>query len=106
MEPLNDQELDAFLREWQAPLAPSSLEEKFFPSVHSAPWWRWLVNGTIRIPVPAAIAAAAILLVAVFAGIWNRRPAGPPSREVRFADVQPVNQLQPRIIRRSSHDGK
>jgi hypothetical protein len=104
MEPLNDQELDAFLREWQAPPAPPSLEEKFFPSVHSAPWWCWVVNGTIRIPVPAAIAVVAILLVAALAGVWNRRPTAPPSREVRFADFQPVNQLQPRIIRRS-HEG-
>ena len=103
MEPLDDEELNAFLREWQAPPAPPSLGEKFFPTIASAPWWRWLVGGTIRIPVPAAIAVVAILLISVFFGVLNSRAKGPP-REVRFADFQPVNQLQPRIIR-SSHAG-
>ena len=104
MEPLNDQELNNLLREWRAPSAPPSLEEKFFPRGHRGPWWRWLLRGSIRIPVPVAAAAAAILLLAVFLSVWNRPPAGGPGGEVRLADFQPVKQLQPRIIR-SSHAG-
>jgi hypothetical protein len=101
MEPLNDKELDAFLSEWQAPPAPPSLEERFFPRAQPVPWWRWLAGGTIRIPVPIATAIVAILMTAVFFGVWNRRPTGPPRREVGFSDFRPVNQLKPRIIRRS-----
>jgi hypothetical protein len=104
MEPLSDKELSAFLREWKAPSAPRSLEEKFFPSAPSVPSWRWLLNGTVRVPVPVAILLAAILLISALAVVWNRRPTGLPGREVTFADFQPVNQLQPRIIR-SSHEG-
>jgi hypothetical protein len=38
MEPLNDQELNNLLREWRAPSAPPSLEEKFFPGTRRGPW--------------------------------------------------------------------
>jgi hypothetical protein len=104
MEPLNDQELNNLLREWKAPPAPLSLEEKFFPRAHRGPWWRWLLRGSIRIPVPVAVAAAAILLLAVFLSVRNRPPAARPGGEVTLADFQPVKQLQPRIIR-SAHAG-
>jgi hypothetical protein len=101
MEPLNDQELSHLLRQWRAPQAPASLQEKFFPLAGREPWWRWLLNGSIRVPVPAFLAAM-MLLLAVFS-ILGRKPA-PPPRAVTLADFQPVKQLQIRIIR-STHEG-
>lgn len=62
MEPLNDDELKRALRQWKAPDAPTTLERRLLPR---EPWWRWLLTGTVRVPVPALIAFAAIL-VAVY----------------------------------------
>ena len=98
MEPLNDDELDHLLRQWKAPAAPPSLEEKFFPRGERLPWWRWLWSGTIPIPVPVGLVAAAILVAAVLFGISNYPPRR-PVQSVTLADFQPVKQLQPRIIR-------
>jgi hypothetical protein len=89
MEPLNDEELKEILREWPAPPAPAHLEARIF----AAPaWWRWLLTGSIRIPVPA-LALALLALAAVF--FFNRKPAPPTG----LADFQPVKQLNVRVIR-------
>ena len=57
---MDDQELNRLLREWTAPDAPSDLR----PPRARESWWRWLVTGTIRVPVPVALAA--LLLIAVW----------------------------------------
>jgi len=57
---MDDQELNRLLREWIAPDAPSDLRP---PRAHE-PRWRWLVTGTIRVPVPVALAA--LLLIAAW----------------------------------------
>ncbi len=102
MEPLNDKELSDLLRQWRAPHAPVSLEEKVFPPAGRARWWRWLLHGSIRVPVPA-LAAAMVLLLLGAVGVATRKPA-PPPRTVTLADFQPVKQLQPRVIR-STYEG-
>jgi len=101
MEPLNDKELSDLLHQWQAPPAPASLEEKILSPAAAAPWWRWLLSGSIRVPVPAL--AAALLLLLAYAGFSVRREISPP-RTVTLADFQPVKQLQPRIIRSAYED--
>ena len=73
MDPLNEKELSSLLRRWKSPEAPSSLRGVVLPRRLS--WWRWLMTGTIRIPVPLGVAATNTL-----------------------ADFQPVRQLEPRII--------
>lgn len=55
---MDDQELNRLLREWRAPDAPPDLRAPRAP----ASWLRWLVSGSIRVPVPAALTA---LLVGV-----------------------------------------
>jgi quercetin dioxygenase-like cupin family protein len=57
---MDDQELNRLLQEWRAPDAPAHLR----PPRAGAPWLRWFVSGTIRVPVPVALAA---LLVS---GVW------------------------------------
>jgi hypothetical protein len=72
MEPLNDplteEELNEYLRVWQAPDAPMGLKPPGAPRV---PWWRWLVSGSIRVPVPAGLLA--VVIVALWStGRWRR----------------------------------
>jgi len=105
MEPLDDRklddrELDRILQQWQAPGAPPSLRARVLPP---SQWWRWLVKGTIRVPVPVGLA----LLLAVAAFLYfsrttDRPTAVQPAKSVSLADFQPVKQLEPRIIRRGN----
>ena len=57
MEPLNDDQLNQALRQWQAPGAPASLV------LPRRRWWQWLFTGSVRVPVP--LTAAAIGLTAL-----------------------------------------
>lgn len=99
MELLNDKELDALLRQWEAPHAPGGLTEKFFPRGEPLSRWRWLWCGSIRVPVPVGMALCAMRMLSVLVGIARREPPAPPVRPVTLSDFQPVQQLQPRIIR-------
>ena len=100
MEPLSENELNDLLRRWQAPAAPPTLAAKVLPPRKS--WWRWILAGTIRIPVPVGLA----LLVAIAALLWfrpqPRQPVTAPAKPVSLADFQPVKQLEPRVIRRNN----
>jgi len=95
MEPLDEDGLKQLLRKWEAPPAPPTLKERLFPKEW---WWRWLVSGTIRVPVPVALAVVVLL------ALWIQlsRPAGPaPVAQpgtVSLADFQPVRQLQPVVV--------
>ncbi len=96
MEPLDDNELNELLRKWEAPIAPPTLKQRLFPPQKS--WWRWLFTGSVRVPVPVALAAV------VLVGLWIHysRPATPPRvvqpASVSLADFQPVRQLQPVVV--------
>ena len=57
---MDDQELNRLLHEWNAPGAPPHLR----PPRAQPSGWRWLVTGTIRVPVPVALAA--LLLAALW----------------------------------------
>ncbi|HLG56571.1 MAG TPA: cupin domain-containing protein [Vicinamibacterales bacterium] len=67
---MDDRELNRLLREWKAPDAPPHLRPRGAPASRL----RWLVTGTIRVPVPVALAAL------VLAAFWfaSTRP-GPMS---------------------------
>ena len=54
---MDDQELNRLLREWRAPDAPPNLRP---PRAHVSRL-RWLVSGTIPVPVPVAFAALVLL---------------------------------------------
>jgi hypothetical protein len=96
MEPLDEDELNHLLRKWEAPSAPPSLKQRVFPA--QRPWLSWLLTGSIRIPVPALVAAAIVIAL----WIHHSRPA-PPAHvaapgSVSLADFQPVQQLQPVLV--------
>lgn len=79
---MDDNELNGLLREWRAPDAPPSLR----PPRTRESWLRWLMAGTIRVPVPVALAVA--LLVTGWAG-WTRAAdrASAPSAPRRSGEV-------------------
>lgn len=73
-----DAQLRELLREWPAPPAPDSLEARVLPPQavreRRAPWWRFLLNGYIRVPVPVA---CCVMVVMLFAAWRLVKPAGP-----------------------------
>jgi len=105
MEPLNDDELNELLRRWQAPPAPSRMDARILGREPRLAWWRWLISGTIRVPVPVGVLVTVMVVWTVYWALNARRTAERPPRTVTFADFQPVKQLQPRIIR-SGYEGQ
>jgi hypothetical protein len=93
MEPLNDDELERALREWQAPAAPPTLERRVFERRGGV--WQWLLHGSIRVPVPVGMALVALLLLSLLAVLGPPRAPEP----VRLTDFQPVPQLEMKLIR-------
>jgi hypothetical protein len=85
--PINDDELKHALQQWRAPNAPASLERRVLPS---EPWWRWLLTGSIRVPVPALIAAAAVL-VAVYAWEANKPPVSCAANETGWTSAAVIS---------------
>ena len=69
---MDDRELNRLLREWTAPDAPPDLRPRR-PQVSRL---RWLVTGTIRVPAPVALAA--LLLVAVWVAATRTEPVVTP----------------------------
>ena len=68
---MDDRELNRLLREWTAPDAPPHLR----PRRARSPM-RWLVSGTIRVPVPVALAA--LVLATLWFGWTRPGPASTP----------------------------
>jgi hypothetical protein len=96
MEPLNENELNQLLRKWEAPSAPPTLRQRVLRPQKSR--LAWLLTGSIRIPVPAAIAVAALIAL----WIHYSHPANPPRvsdpGSVSLADFRPVHQLEPVLV--------
>ena len=107
---LSDRELDALLPEWKIPTAPGRLRAAVFPEA-ARPWRRrglkkWW-SASIRIQVPVALCVLVLMAAAWWQ--WSARVAAPVVAPVVIQDrrievepvaVQPVAELQPRIIRR------
>jgi hypothetical protein len=104
MEPDDDPRLHELLREWEAPNAPPSLEARVLG--RRIPWWRFLIAGHIRVPVPVGLAMlAALIAMGVSLARDRGRAAAPPAAEPAHAifnlkDFQPVQDARVRIIRR------
>lgn len=63
----DDAQLRELLREWDAPPAPASLDKRVLASRQG--WWRFLINGYIRVPVPVACCVAVLILFAAWRSI-------------------------------------
>lgn len=97
MEPLSDDELDSLLQEWRAPGAPASLEGRVRSSAGAA-WWKWLLTGSVQVPVPLTLAVMAVLVLLTILALPRRPEQGMSN------GLQPVKKLEVRIIRSSYED--
>jgi hypothetical protein len=108
---MDDPELSQMLRKWKAPDAPPTLRDRVLPrrqpvtqTLPAEPArhtpWRWLLTGTIRVPVPVGIAA--IVALAFWIYLQRLEPPLPipqvPQAPVTLADFQPVARLEPKIV--------
>jgi hypothetical protein len=70
MEPNNDPQLRALLKEWRAPETPASLERRVLKQrvleEHDS-WWHFLLRGYIRVPVPVVCG----VVVMMGFGVWE-----------------------------------
>jgi hypothetical protein len=99
MQLLNDDELRGLLRLWNAPHTPSGLEDRVLAAANPSPFkrgWRWLVAGSIRVPVPVGIAACVLLLLLALQVLRK-----PKQTVGSLSQFQPVTELKPRIVRSS-----
>jgi hypothetical protein len=107
MKPSDDDRLDSLLKAWTAPPSPSSLERSMRSAYRRRARFvvlRWLLFGSLRVPVPVtALILAAMLVLSV--QLWR----GPKTAVVRqpavanaaSAGYQFVSVLTPRIERRN-----
>lgn len=100
MERNDDPRLRELLREWVVPGAPPSLDERVFGRARAP--WRFLLSGSIRVPIPVCVAALAALIVLAFlVGRSQPKPLAQPARPAfNLRDFQPVQDAQVRVIRR------
>jgi len=80
---------------------PQSLDDRVLQ--RRAPWWRAMLTGSIRIPAPMALAAAAILFALTAALLTRTPPVEPAPSSVSLVNFQPVSDLNVRVIRNGSH---
>src|SRR5690349_5277711 len=109
MEPKDDAELSKLLREWKVEDAPRSLDERVLGA--RRPWWKALLAGSVRVPMPVVVGFA-VLLVAMSAALLRPRPGTAPvptipaaPASVNLADFRPVEGVQVRIMR-SIHEAR
>ena len=88
MEPDEDRQLRELLHEWKVGDAPKSLDERVLGRRRC---WRFLLMGSIRVPVPVAIVIIAVM--SLFVLRVNRRTS-----VVTLKDFQPVQDPVARII--------
>ncbi|SRR5579883_372301 len=101
MEPDDDKDLHKLLKEWQVPDAPRSLDERVLRKRQA--WWRILLTGSIRIPVPVALAAAVILIAMATVLLRPHKTAPEPASSVSLEDFRPVKDLNVRVIRHDAN---
>jgi hypothetical protein len=87
MEPLNDDDLNKLLDQWEAPARPRSLRQKVFAGKPSI--WRRLWTGSLRVPIPVAIGAALLIV------FWLQYSNNSSSAPVSLAGFEPVRRLDP-----------
>lgn len=96
MNPFDERELSRMLREWKAPGAPPTLRDRVMGGREA--WWRWLLTGTIRIPVPVGVAAVLLLSAWMLLSGSDATPPAAEAPSVSLADFQPVAEFEPVVV--------
>lgn len=138
MNPLNDDELDALLRQAKSPQSSPRLAARvmrgYEEQTHNSPAWSWLLFRPLHIPAAFGVLAALLLLaVGAIVGrtllaptvIAKTRPVEvpviqervvyrecngptrsnePPAGGFTFNELQPVREIQPRVVRSIGDD--
>ena len=86
---MDDRELNQLLREWRAPEAPPDLR----PRRAHASRLRWLITGTISVPVPVALAAVLLIALGIAATRSGSTPETSAPRPVDTAGRGPSGEL-------------
>jgi hypothetical protein len=103
---MDDGELSRILQEWKAPGAPATLRDRVrSPVAPTLPsrqtFGRWLLTGTVRVPVPVGVAAIIVLAFWMYSRAADTpvpMPQVPQAAPVTLADFQPVARLEPKIV--------
>jgi hypothetical protein len=103
MAPLSDLELDEILQAWEAPSAPRNLERSLRNRLNR-PWWKWLLTGSIQVPVPLTLAVAAAFIALIIVAVVRGPAQNAVVRDKNPPGLQPVKRLEVRIIR-SNYEG-
>jgi hypothetical protein len=101
VEPEDDPQLRDLLREWEVPGTPLSLNERILR--RRQVWWRFLIIGSIRIPVPVGVVVA-IVIVGLTAAVVQDHHKMPPKPDATAGNLslkgfRPVENAKVRIIR-------
>ncbi len=95
-----DPELTSVLHEWKAPDIPASLDARVLDSYRRQmtrePLWRRFFTTSVRVPLPVAVAAMTLLVVAL--GVAVSRPAVVPPQPGQYVQA-PAD--QPMVVRTS-----
>ena len=104
MHPSNDQSidpLDDLLEQWKNPLPPADLRAALSKSYRkNVPirGWRWLLAGTVRLPVPFAFAGALAILCAFF-GLVLYQHSVPPHIQTETRIVVQTQKVEVPVYR-------
>jgi hypothetical protein len=96
-EPLNDDELNKLLKQWESPVsAPREMEQALLARINE-PLWRRFWTMSFRIPAP--VAAALIVSLAAWLLLATRNPQ--PKASTQDAGFEPVKEWKTTIVRSS-----
>ena len=102
--------LDGLLREWKSPAPPDEMDRRIKSAYRSAmrpSVWRRFWKMRVSIPAPVLVPAALAILALL---LWLRPHASvpvpvpeptavQPATRVTLADFQPVQQLEPHVVK-------
>ena len=102
MTPLNEDELDQMLAGMPAAELPERAERRVLAGYRAMrpriSFWRWLVRGEVRVPVPVLAGFVLLLAGGVLAFVGRSQPA-PPGKEMTLDQFRPVDDLKIRVVR-------
>jgi hypothetical protein len=89
MNPYDKDPLDELLGQWKIPAPPEHLKDAVstvYRRKFAQRGWRWFLHGSLRIPVPFALAGVAAAILLAFAVVRNEHAER--SRSQALVDVQ------------------
>lgn len=91
----DDPKLGDLLKAWEVSDAPKTLDARV--ARFRKPWWKAVLTGSIRLPIPVGVAIAGALLAMAIALL--RLPAEAPiTPSISLKDFRPVSNLNIRVI--------